>query len=130
MKGIFTVSLDFELFWGVRDHRTLENYGSNIRNVHKVVPRLLELFSRYDVHCTWATVGFLFLNNKNELLANLPLELPAYLKKEYDPYSYLQENELDPVYHFAPSLIEQVKKTRGQEIGTHTYSHGKISALP
>lgn len=122
-KGIFTISLDFELFWGVRDHRTLENYGNNIRNVHQVVPRLLALFEKYGVHGTWATVGFLFLNNKEELVARFPAELPDYLKKEYDPYSYIRKNELETIYHFAPALIEMIKKTPHQEIGTHTFSH-------
>ena len=122
-KGIFTISLDFELFWGVRDHRTLESYGENIRNVHKVVPRLLELFSKYNVHCTWATVGFLFFNEKKDMLSYLPAERPAYKKKEYDPYSYIEQNELEKIYHFAPALVEQIKNTPGQEIGTHTFSH-------
>ena len=90
-KGIFTISLDFELFWGVRDHRTLESYGENIRNVHHVVPRLLELFSKYDVHCTWATVGFLFFNEKKEMISKLPAERPTYKKMEYDPYTYLDK---------------------------------------
>ncbi len=123
MKGIFTISLDFELFWGVRDHRTMESYGENIRNVHSVVPRLLELFTKYDVHCTWATVGFLFCTDKNELLTRLPIKRPDYYKKEYDPYCYLEQNELEKVYHFAPALIEKIKETPGQEIGTHTFSH-------
>lgn len=122
-KGIFTISLDFELFWGVRDHRTLENYGSNISNVHQVVPRLLALFEKYDVHCTWATVGLLFFNDKKEILSHLPSSLPDYLQKEYDPYSYIKQNELESVYHFAPLLIEKIRKTRGQEIGTHTFCH-------
>jgi peptidoglycan/xylan/chitin deacetylase (PgdA/CDA1 family) len=122
-KGIFTISLDFELFWGVRDHRTLENYGENIRNVHIVVPRLLKLFEKAGVHCTWATVGFLFFRNKEELLKSLPTSLPDYYRKEYDPYSYIQQNGLQGVYHFAPELVEMIKKTPGQEIGTHTFSH-------
>lgn len=122
-KGIFTISLDFELFWGVRDHRTLEDYGENIRNVHHVVPRLLALFNKYDVHCTWATVGFLFFSDKKELLPCLPEQRPGYIKKEYDPYSYLEQHELEKVYHFAPALIEEIKKAPGQEIGTHTFSH-------
>jgi len=122
-KGIFTISLDFELFWGVRDHRTLENYGENIRNVHHVVPRLLELFSKYNVHCTWATVGFLFFNEKKEMMSYLPVQRPTYEKKDYDPYPYLEQNELGKIYHFAPALIEQIRRTPGQEIGTHTFSH-------
>jgi len=122
-KGTFTISLDFELFWGVRDHRTLDNYGDNIRNVHLVVPRLLELFTNYNVHCTWATVGFLFFKEKHEMLAYLPQQRPDYYRKEYDPYSYLEKTELENKYHFAPLLIEQIKNTPGQEIGTHTFSH-------
>lgn len=122
-KGIFTISLDFELYWGVRDHRSIENYGSNIKNVHVVVPRLLELFEKYGIHCTWATVGFLFFENKSELVAGLPAIYPEYQKKEYDPYGYLMKNELDPDYHFAYDLIKKIKNTPGQEIGTHTFSH-------
>ena len=122
-KGIFTISLDFELFWGVRDHRTLDNYGENIRNVHHVVPRLLALFEKYNVHCTWATVGFLFFSDKNEMLSYLPSVRPDYYKKDYDPYPYLEQNELERKYHFAPDLIGQIKKAAGQEIGTHTFSH-------
>ena len=122
-KGIFTISLDFELYWGVRDHRSLKVYGENIHNVHRVVPRLLALFEKYNVHCTWATVGFLFCNSKSEIIQHLPDDLPTYLKKEYDPYIYIRQNELDPVYHFAPALIDQIRKTPGQEIGTHTFSH-------
>ena len=86
-KGIFTISLDFELFWGVRDHRTLDSYGENIRNVHHVVPRLLALFEKYDVHCTWATVGFLFCTDKNEMLTCLPAGRPSYYKKVWVPIS-------------------------------------------
>lgn len=122
-KGIFTISLDFELFWGVRDHRTLDNYGDNIRNVHLVVPRLLDLFTRYNIHCTWATVGFLFFKDKKEMLNYLPAIRPDYKLKEYDPYPAIEQNELEPVYHFAPALIEQITKTPGQEIGTHTFCH-------
>jgi hypothetical protein len=101
----------------------LENYGENIRNVHNVVPRLLELFTKYNVHCTWATVGFLFFQDKKEILNYLPVIRPDYKQKEYDPYPYLEQNELESRYHFAPHLIEQIKKTPGQEIGTHTFCH-------
>lgn len=122
-KGIFTISLDFELYWGVRDHRSIIGYGNNIRNVHNVIPRLLEMFEQYKVHCTWATVGFLFFNDKKELVNGLPKVYPNYLKTEYDPYSYLNQNELESVYHFAPGLIDRIRNTPGQEIGTHTHSH-------
>jgi hypothetical protein len=122
-SGIFTISLDFELFWGVRDHRTLESYGKNIETVHQVIPRLLELLTRYDVHATWATVGFLFFQNKEHLLNHVPRVLPDYQHKSYDPYPYLKDHQLEERYHFAPGLIKQIAATSGQEVATHTFSH-------
>ncbi len=122
-NGMFTVSLDCELFWGVRDHRTLTGYGENIRNVHRVVPRLLELFRRYDVHATWAVVGFLFFEDQSSLLKNIPQEKPSYANSRFDQYNYILQEELDPLYHFAPNLIKQIAATPNQEIATHTFSH-------
>jgi peptidoglycan/xylan/chitin deacetylase (PgdA/CDA1 family) len=121
--GTFCISLDFELFWGIRDHRTIENYGNNLRNVHIVVPRLLELFKKYNVHCTWATVGILFCKNKEELLQHLPSRIPFYKHPQYNPYPYIKNNSLESVYHFAPDLIELIKQYNGQEIASHTFSH-------
>jgi peptidoglycan/xylan/chitin deacetylase (PgdA/CDA1 family) len=122
-KGIFCISLDFELFWGVRDHRTIENYGENLRNVHIVVPRLLELFKKYNVHCTWATVGILFCNDKEELLQYIPAQQPVYKHLSYNPYPYIYNSELEKTYHFAPELIKLISTYPGQEIASHTFSH-------
>jgi peptidoglycan/xylan/chitin deacetylase (PgdA/CDA1 family) len=58
--GLFVLSLDFELLWGVRDKRMIESYGENIRGVRQVIPGLLRLFSQYGIHATFATVGFYF----------------------------------------------------------------------
>ena len=61
--GKFVISLDFELFWGVSENKTIKNYGINISNTHDVVNKLLNLFSKYNIEATWATVGFLFFND-------------------------------------------------------------------
>jgi peptidoglycan/xylan/chitin deacetylase (PgdA/CDA1 family) len=122
-QGIFTISLDFELMWGVRDHRTIENYGQNIANVHIVVPRLLKLFEKYDIHCTWATVGLLFLKDKSEIVEKLPSLLPTYHNTLLSPYPYIASNNLQQKYHFAPNLVSAIKESNGQELATHTFSH-------
>ncbi len=125
-NGTFIVSLDFELHWGVRDKRSIEQYRSNLLGVRDAVPRLLDLFVRYDIHATWATVGLLFAESKQELLDSLPDQLPTYVDPVLSPYSDLDqlgENERSDPYHFAPSLISQVSAAPGQEIGTHTFSH-------
>ncbi|MGI6432722.1 MAG: polysaccharide deacetylase family protein [Sphaerochaetaceae bacterium] len=123
-KGVFLISLDFELFWGVRDKFSLQQYGNNILAVHTVIPRLLALFSTYGIHATWATLGFLFFSDEKQLKTALPEVLPDYENEILNPYPYLDTLDLaDKRYHFAPELIAMIHATAGQEIASHTFSH-------
>jgi peptidoglycan/xylan/chitin deacetylase (PgdA/CDA1 family) len=122
--GVFTVSLDFELYWGVRDKRSIDQYKYNLQGVRKAVPEMLRIFSENDIHATWATVGFLFFDDSDNLNRNIPRLLPKYNKKELSPYKYIKEiSNLEAIYHFAPEIIELILEHDGQEIGTHTFSH-------
>ncbi len=124
--GGFVISLDFELHWGVRDHRSVDQFRENLLGARQAVPVILELFERYGIHATWATVGFLFFANLGDLKAALPGELPVYHEARLDPYADLPEigkNEEDDPFHFAPSLIRQILACQGQEVATHTLSH-------
>ena len=122
-NGNFTISLDFELYWGMRDLVSLKNYSENIRNVQVVIPRILSLFQKYEIHATWAIVGFLFAKDKEQLLEMMPARLPAYSRMEYSPYEYIKENDLQNEYHFAPQSIALIQNTPHQEVATHTFSH-------
>ena len=51
-SGIFTVSLDFELYWGLRDQTTINEYEENLKGVKIAIERILELFYKYDIHAT------------------------------------------------------------------------------
>ena len=46
MKPFFTISLDFELFWGVHDVFTKDEYGNNILGARKAIPKILKLFKQ------------------------------------------------------------------------------------
>ena len=112
--------------WGVRDKMTIANYGANILGVRQAVPRLLELFARHGLGCTWATVGMLFFDDRAALLAALPELRPGYAERKLSPYEDLGrigETERDDPYHFGLSLIRQIAAAPGQEIATHTFSH-------
>ena len=126
-NGNFVISLDFELQWGVRDKKTIEEYGENIKGVHFVIPRLLETFSKYKIKATFSTVGFLFLKNKKELLSHIPAKLPNYSNLSFSPYldnfESVGNDYLEDEYHFAPQLISLIKQHPEQEIGSHTFSH-------
>lgn len=122
------ISLDFELIWGVRDHSTRDACGANVLGGREAVPRMLDMFEKHGVHATWATVGFLFAEGLEELKQYLPEEAlrPVYDHRAFSNYQYLEEvgdTEKSDPFAFAPSLIDQIAKTPGQEIATHTMSH-------
>jgi peptidoglycan/xylan/chitin deacetylase (PgdA/CDA1 family) len=125
-KGVFVISLDYELLWGVWDVKDVEKYGNNIIGVKAVIPRLLELFSRHDLKVTFATVGILFAKNKNELLPYLPENRPQYLDPAYNVYQQefgsLGFDETDDPFHFGHTLFELIKQSP-HEMATHTFSH-------
>ena len=126
VPGTLTISLDFELFWGVHDKRTLENYGRSILGAREAIPRMLDLFERFGVRCTWATVGLLFFDDKEELLQYLPEVRPSYANPALSPYPRIARigpNERQDPYHFGLSLVRRIKDCPDQEIGTHTFSH-------
>lgn len=124
-QGLFVISLDFELFWGIRDKFSFEEYGPNVLGVWEVIPRMLKLFAKYDIHATFATVGTMFSENIEELNSFLPNLKPNYSDSNLSPYNgYISDaNQQDPRYYFGKKLIEQVKSDSRHEIGTHTFSH-------
>ncbi len=125
-SSIFSISLDFELFYGVRDHRTINEYGNNLLGTRDAISKMLQLFEEYEIHTTWATVGLLFYDNKEFLLSDLPTKLPSYTNRTYSPYLSIKDigpDERTDPYHYGLSLIKKIQSTPFQEIGTHTYSH-------
>ena len=126
-NGKFVISLDFELQWGIRDMKNAKSYSKNILGVHTVIPRLLEEFKKHRIKATFAIVGFLFFENKSEILANLPSPVPNYTDKCLSPYlgyfDQVGENAMLDLYHFGFSLIDQISKYPENEIGSHTFSH-------
>jgi hypothetical protein len=124
--GAFVISLDFELLWGVRDKRTIADYGANIRGVRDVVPALLDLFAGRSISCTWATVGLLFFATNKEMLATLPGRKPRYADPRISSYHYLGElgtDEEHDHYYYGLSLIRRILGYANQEMATHTFSH-------
>jgi len=125
-KGKFVISLDFELYWGVRDVVKLRDYQEQLLGVQEVIPLLLALFKKYQINATFATVGFLFFGSKEELLKNLPKKKPQYANPKLSPYhghfDSVGKDETVDFFHFGKQLIQEIQMA-GQEIGSHTFSH-------
>lgn len=104
-------------------------YGAeqaNILGARKAIPRILALAERYGVHCTWATVGLLFFDDRDELLSALPEVRPHYADATLSPYARIAaigRSEREDPLHFGRSLIRMIRDCPGQEVAGHTFSH-------
>ena len=128
MGPTLIVSLDFELFWGMLDQCPLEEYQDHVLGGRAAIPRLLELFEKYDIHATWAAVGFLFGENTQSLSRYFPEEglRPGYANPALDPYGWFARigtDEQQAPCFFAPSVLKQIAACPGQEIASHTFCH-------
>lgn len=122
-KGIFTISLDFEKFWGVAGSKTIENYGQNILNVEEVVDRLLVLFKKYEINVTWAFVGFLAYKNFDMVKKAINFELPKYKNQNQSTYTLLNKEDISKYLFLSGNQIENIKECKGQELASHSFSH-------
>lgn len=123
--GTLVVSLDFELFWGMRDVVTLEAYRANLEGSPAAIRRMLDLFEQRNIHATWACVGLLFARDSAEARRFVPRVLPSYRAPKLSPYEALERGEVDesPSCYFAPELVAEIARRPHQEVATHTFSH-------
>ena len=124
--GRMLISLDFELLCGNLTNKESKEVRTEMLGARSVIPKLLKLFNKYNIHVTWAIVGMLFSNNIEETKRYIPNNVPTYKNIWCSNYSYLdsigKDEEHDP-YYYAESIIKKIEGTENQEIGTHTFSH-------
>ena len=126
MTGVLTISLDFELHWGVFDKRNRDERLQCYKNTLSVIHPMLDLFLKYNVHVTWACVGSLFALNFKDWESLKPDIVPLYENINYSPYVWVHNNGIGYKYyeaHFAPQTVQMIAAYPGQEIGSHTFSH-------
>jgi hypothetical protein len=128
MCGQFVISLDFELHWGATEKWDIVDNIEYFKNARKSVICILRLFEQYNIHATWATVGYLFAKNKKQLLTFCPDNKPTYENKSLSSYPLIENrqigrDEVEDPFHYAPSLIKEIIKTPNQELASHTFSH-------
>ncbi|WP_111670149.1 polysaccharide deacetylase family protein [Algoriphagus litoralis] len=122
-SGIFTISLDFELLWGIFDKVGTAYKPAYFSNTRAIIPRMLELFGQNKISVTWATVGMLFAENEEEWKSYSPEFLPSYRDKKLSAYEWAKVHGIRPEVHFAPELIREIINTPFQELGSHSFAH-------
>lgn len=126
-QGCLVISLDFELMWGNLQKWTEEGYGqSNVVYVRKAIDRMLHLFDKYGVHVTFATVGLLMHENKEEAAMSVPKIKPTYKNALLYPYGergLLRVNSNNEDLYFASDVVKTLQERKDIEVATHTYCH-------
>lgn len=126
MQSHFVISLDLEQAWGMEATKSHGRERASILGARKAIPRMLALAERHGICCTWATVGFLFFDDRDELLNALPATRPNYADPSLSPYprmGSIGRSEKEDPLHFGRSLIRLIQDCPGQEIAGHTFSH-------
>jgi peptidoglycan/xylan/chitin deacetylase (PgdA/CDA1 family) len=127
-RGVFTLSLDFELVWGTLDLFGPEGFGPACeieRGV--VVPRLLDLFAEYEIPATWCVLGHLFLDqckaDGGRVHPELPRPTHAWRPGDWYAQDPAGTEATHPIF-YGRSLVEQIRRCPvPQEIGCHSFSH-------
>ena len=116
--------MDFERRWGVHHRLGLDfaAYREHLENVQPVVVSLLELVTARNIRATWAAVGALACRDWHEYFARAPRP-PKYDNPTLAISPRYADLDRDGHLHFAPDLLRLVHASRGQELGTHTFSH-------
>ena len=123
--GALVISLDFELYWGMRDVVSEQAFLERAQGTRDAVKGMLCIFQEFQINATWATVGLLALDGLDQLAKYQPRLKPNYeneLLNNYREFGLLDESTVGKLY-FAPELVGEIASTPGQEIGSHTFSH-------
>jgi peptidoglycan/xylan/chitin deacetylase (PgdA/CDA1 family) len=127
-RGVFTISIDFELIWGTLDLFGPDRFRRACEIERKeVIDRLLELFVEFEVPATWCVLGHLFLRECSLENGSKHPEIvrPAHSWHtndwfDHDPGGVEGNNSV----FLGRSLVEKILACKTpQEIGGHSFSH-------
>jgi peptidoglycan/xylan/chitin deacetylase (PgdA/CDA1 family) len=126
-RGVFTLSLDFELIWGtLEDHGPVAFRAACERERAEVIDRLLALLAEFEISATWCVLGHLLLDacSPKDGIKHPEIVAPRRASGQdwfrHDPCT---DERADPLF-YGRSLVEKVRACPvPQEIGCHSFSH-------
>ncbi len=124
-NGIFTISIDVELAWGICDKQIQPTVLEAIKREREIIQRLLALFRTYNVRATWAIVGHLLLTEAawDDDKAHPEFPRPVLHDETQDWFFQLPPDPNDLAW-YGRDLIEWIRNSEpAQEIGSHSFCH-------
>jgi peptidoglycan/xylan/chitin deacetylase (PgdA/CDA1 family) len=127
-RGVFTLSVDFELIWGTADLFGPERFRRACEIEREVViDRLLALLEEHNVPATWCILGHLFLPSCQSSGGRPHPEIVrprhSWVRGDWFRHDPCSDEARDPLF-YGRSLVEKILACRvPQEIGSHSFSH-------
>ena len=127
-KGVFVLSLDTELCWGVVDKpEQLKNNLKYYEQARNCIEKILILLEKYNISATWAIVGHLFLQECNSTEGQRHLDIPRsvytwYAKDWFNEFPCTNDKE-DPLWYGQDIIKKIINCKVYQEIGCHSFAH-------
>jgi peptidoglycan/xylan/chitin deacetylase (PgdA/CDA1 family) len=126
-RGVFTLSLDFELIWGTLDLFGPERFRRDCELERDAVVRLLDLLVEFDVSATWCVLGHLFLNHcaaeEGRKHPEIVRTHHAWCNGDWFAHDPAATEEDAPTFYGAALVTKIQSCPVYQEIGCHTFSH-------
>lgn len=134
-KGIVVFSADFEMAWAFRYSKKRAKIAVEMGlRERENFPLILELFNKYNIPVTWATVGHLFLDKCEKDVSNIAhsdMPRPDFFENKNWNFNAGDWYQHDPCTNlgssaawYAPDLIDKIINSNTRhEIGSHTFSH-------
>ena len=127
-KGIFTISLDTELAWGMVDKpEALKANMKYYERTRDVIDQLLLLFKKYEISATWAFVGHLFLETCSLIGGQKHPEIPRsnypWYRDDWFAADPCTNFERDPSWYGSDIIDSLLSCSVKQEVGCHSFSH-------
>jgi hypothetical protein len=123
-KSGLIISLDLEMRWGILESYTeFDSYKANILGVEDAVVEILNLFDKYRIHATWATVGALLCDCLEEFQQYSPKKKPNFNNDKFSSYAYHDEIKYEEEQFFNYKIINNILDANNQEFASHSFSH-------
>ncbi|MGH9210718.1 MAG: hypothetical protein ACRD2C_08545 [Acidimicrobiales bacterium] len=134
-RGVFVVSIDTELAWGLAHRRNGSGRvdpdaiaAHDLDREREVIEAMLDVFTRHEIAATWAIVGHLFLDHCTPGADGRPH--PEVVRPSY-PWLDGDWFDIDPSasheeapFYYGRDIVERIAACPvAQEIASHGFSH-------
>lgn len=118
------ISIDFEMMWGLigLDPKSIAVYAHNIHSECESLQFMLSLQKKYNVACTYATVGAISLSSWEEYFDTVK-KFPKYQNTKYSIIEHRKSNKYSDELYFRPDAISQIIENDYSELASHSFSH-------